>query len=319
MPLGQMPALEMTQNDTTATITGSGFEIRFDKAAGRMDSFVFQETELLHSGPLLNAWRAATDNDAAMIIPETNRPLNQWLAAGLDRLDHHTQTATVEQIRPQLVRIQVVTRVNAKGIEDGFIHRHTYHIYGSSDVVIENVINASPNLPALPRTGLTMQVSSGFERFTWYGRGPHENYIDRNVGAALGLYSGSVDEQYVPYIMPQENGNKTDVRWFTLTNEQGVGLLASGSRPLEVSVSHFTAADLHQAQHTNALVRRNEVAVNLDYMQSGLGGASCGPGTLPHYLLQPGDFTFSVRLRPFVTGEVDPVHLSREQLETVSR
>jgi beta-galactosidase/evolved beta-galactosidase subunit alpha len=120
--------------------------------------------------------------------------------------------------------------------------------------------------------------------------------------------------------MPQENGNKTDVRWLTLTNEAGIGLLAVASPPtacMEASVSHYTADDLYRAFHTNELTRRDEITLNLDYAQCGLGGASCGPGTLPQYLIQPGTFNFNVRLRPFVAGEVDPACLSRQWLETL--
>jgi hypothetical protein len=159
-----------------------------------------------------------------------------------------------------------------------------------------------------------MALPAGFEQFTWYGRGPHENYIDRNVGAAVGLYRSTVDEQYVPYILPQENGNKTDVRWLTLTREDGFGLLAAGQPPLEVSVSHYTAHELYQALHTSDLIRRDEIMLNLDYKQGGLGGASCGPGTLPQYLIQPGRFNFSLRLRP-ITAQDQPARLSRTKVQ----
>jgi len=147
----------------------------------------------------------------------------------------------------------------------------------------------------------------------WYGRGPHESYVDRKVGAAVGLYSGSVDEQYVPYIMPQENGNKTDVRWVALRNDQGIGWLATGRQLLEVSASHFTAEDLYRALHTNELSRRDSIAFNLDLKQCGLGGASCGPGTLAQYLIPPGTFSFGVRLCP-IAADQDPMRRARERL-----
>src|SRR5512136_1894001 len=159
-----------------------------------------------------------------------------------------------------------------------------------------------------------MRLPGGFEQLTWFGRGPHENYIDRNTGAAVGLYHSTVDEQYVPYILPQENGNKTDVRWLTLTNADGVGLLVSAEPVMEASVSHFTAADLTRAAHTNELERRDEVILNLDHKQCGLGGASCGPGTLEQYLIKPGEFNFSFRLRPFKSGEIDPAQASKQPL-----
>jgi hypothetical protein len=115
-----------------------------------------------------------------------------------------------------------------------------------------------------------------------------------------------VDEQYVPYIMPQENGNKTDVRWAALSNADGHGLLVSGEPLLEVSASHYTAADLYRALHTPDLVRRPEVYLNLDLMQSGLGGNSCGPRTLDKYLVWPGEHRFSLLFRPFGAGAVLP-------------
>ncbi|MBE0698643.1 MAG: beta-galactosidase subunit alpha, partial [Anaerolineaceae bacterium] len=122
---------------------------------------------------------------------------------------------------------------------------------------------------------------------------------------------GTVDEQYVPYIMPQENGNKTDVRWAALSNSAGAGLLVAGEPLLEVSASHFTAHDLYQALHTNDLARRPEVYFNLDLMQCGLGGNSCGPKTLDKYMLWPGEAKFSILLRPFSKGAV-LASLSRE-------
>jgi beta-galactosidase len=161
-----------------------------------------------------------------------------------------------------------------------------------------------------------MALAPGFEGLSWYGRGPFENYIDRNVGAPVGRYQSTVAAQYVPYIMPQENGNKTDVRWLSLTDDQsGVSLLAVAQPTMEASAGHFTAADLHQAFHTNELTPREEVILNLDYMQRGLGGASCGPDTLAQYELPPGKYSFNVRLRPFKADEVDPADLARQRLE----
>jgi len=269
---------------------------------------------VLADGPQLNLWRAATDNDVAIIAPEHTRPLPQWLKAGVDRLESAVERVAVEQPQPQVVCITTWTISQAPGCDDAINHRQTTTVYGSGDVVIENSVEANIDVDTLPRVGLTMQVSPEFEQLDWYGRGPHENYIDRNTGAALGHYSGTVDEQYVPYIFPQDNGNKTEVRWAALTNKAGVGLLAVGNQPLEVSASHFTASDLHQANHTNQLDRREDVTLNLDVKQLGLGGASCGPGVLPQYLVKPGMYNFTVRLRPFSTADEDPGALCRQKL-----
>ena len=198
---------------------------------------------------------------------------------------------------------------------------YTYTVYGSGDVVVEAHVVPAGDLPPLPRIGLQMCLPGAYNNFAWYGRGPHETYADRKLGAKVGVYSGTVDDQYVPYITPQENGNKTDVRWAALTNDTGLGLLIVGvpadeAHPwLNVSAHHFTTQDLTEATHTYELKRRDEVTLNLDYAQCGLGNASCGPGVLPQYLLEPREVRFSLRLRPFSTETSSPVELSRQVVE----
>jgi hypothetical protein len=197
----------------------------------------------------------------------------------------------------------------------GFECDYTYTVYGSGDVVIDTHVRPSRDLPPLPRVGLQMRLPGAYDTFTWYGRGPHETYADRKTGARVGVYSTTVDEQYVPYITPQENGNKTDVRWAALTDEGGVGLLAVGLPHLEVSAHHFTTEDLAAARHTYELRRRDDITLHLDHRQSGLGGASCGPATLPQHLIEPQEMRFSVRLRPISLQAVSPMALSKQVIE----
>ncbi len=313
----RLPALRLSRSDTRAVIEGADFRLVFDIAAGTISALNFRDTALVAAGPVLNVWRAATDNDGFKAEPglavspgQPAKLLKLWLDAGLDRLERRIEAVDVAQPAPGLVTIAVRAEALAPGTATRLHHTLTYAIHGSGDVVISARIHVPLGLPPLPRLGLTMQLPAGFEQVAWFGRGPHESYIDRKAGAAVGLYRGTVDEQYVPYILPQENGNKADVRWLTLTNEAGTGLLAVAQPTMEASVSHYTAADLYAAFHTNELTRRDEVILNLDLMQCGLGGASCGPGTLPQYLLLPGSYTFRVRLRPISAGD-DVQALSR--------
>ena len=182
-------------------------------------------------------------------------------------------------------------------------------------MLIDSHVKPEEGLPFLPRLGLQMQLPGGFEQFNWYGRGPQESYVDRQEGARVGVYRGIVDQQYVPYIFPEENGNKTEVRWAALTGSQGQGgLLACGAPWLSVSAHHFTASDLEQARHTSALTRRDEITLNLDYAQSGLGSAACGPGRLEKYQLKAEEVRFTVRLRPLTAEDGSPMELSRQTL-----
>ena len=178
---------------------------------------------------------------------------------------------------------------------------YLYTIFGNGEVHVQADVLPDVDVPFLPRFGLQMHLPEEFEQLSWYGRGPHENYVDRNEGAAVGTYHGTVSEQFVPYVLPEENGNKTDVRWVTLRNTAGVGLKASADRLLEMSAHHFTPEDLTAARHPHELKYRPEVVLHLDYGQSGLGSASCGPGRLPKYCLRPVEMQYRVRLHPFST------------------
>jgi len=238
----------------------------------------------------------------------------QWRKFGLDRIEHRTESVKIERISPQAVRIHINSRASAPDVKEGFECRYSYTVYGSSDVVIDVDVAPDSELPPLLRIGLQLTVPGDYNAFTWFGRGPHESYCDRKEGAPVGLYSGAVDDQYVPYIMPQENGNKTDVRWVSLTDEKGIGLLAIGMPYLEVSAHHFTTDDLTKAKHTFELKRREDITLNLDYKQSGLGGASCGPDTLPKYLIKPEPTHFSIRIRPLSSKE-SAMRLSKQVIQ----
>ncbi len=303
IPAG-LTALKVAETPEVVAVNGEGFALVFEKSSGKMKQFTYRDTELLDSGLELNIWRAATDNDGFKFADEIDwldfKLLNQWKKHGLDRLESTCNALTwnMDEEVEGAVTVKTAHSVKAEGAEFGFKHQTTYTVFPGGDVQTEHEVVCDSLLPLLPRMGLILAMPAGFEQFTWLGRGPEESYIDRKAGVAVGLYSGSVDEQYVPYIMPQENGNKTDVRWAAVTNAEGVGLLAIGGSLMETGVSHFTADDLYACYHTNELTRLDETLWTLDVVQSGLGGNSCGPMTLPQYLIEPGTFKFSVLLRP---------------------
>jgi len=303
-----MPPLQRRETAKEIIIAGEDFSLVFDREKGHLVSFNYMGSELIKKGPSPNFWRAPTDNDAARMAVE-------WRNFGLDRIEHEIEDVKVKQVLPQVVVIQVRSSASAPDIAEGFKCQHTYTIYGSSDVIVEADILPSEKLPPLPRIGLQFLIPGDYDKFTWYGRGPHENYCDRKEGAPVGVYSGTVDDQYVPYIMPQENGNKTDVRWVSLTDKNGLGLLAVGTPLLEVSAHHLTTEDLTKAKHTFELKRREDIILNLDCKQSGLGGASCGPDTLPEYLIEPEPVHFSVRIRPLSLKDPSAMMLSKQTMQ----
>jgi beta-galactosidase len=146
----------------------------------------------------------------------------------------------------------------------------------------------------LPRLGLRMSVPSAFGRVEWFGLGPGEAYADTRRAALVGLYSAAVDEMQTPYVFPQENGNRADVRWATLTNFDGGGIRITGCPEFDLTVRRWTTEDLDAARHTSELTPRNRIWLNIDLAQNGIGSASCGPGVLPQHRLEPAPARFEI-------------------------
>ena len=195
---------------------------------------------------------------------------------------------------------------------------YVYTVYGTGDMVID--MHAAPKgewTRVLPRIGLQLALPKAFDRAAWYGRGPGESYEDSKEANRVGLYASTVDGLYTPYVYPQENGNRTDVRWVSFTNLRGFGLMAQGDPVMNFSAHWYTSEDLDRAKHTYELKKRGFITLNLDHRQNALGSASCGPGPLEKYWLKPDEFRFRIRLKPFSQDRISPMALSRQWPETV--
>jgi beta-galactosidase len=251
-------------------------------------------------------WRAPTDNDRGNQMP--NRQ-GIWKQAGPGR---DIKRVAAEQLGPQIVRIAVEETLPANNSSYGC----TYTVYGNGDVIVESALEPAGELPDLPRFGMQMAMPAEFSTITWYGRGPHETYWDRKTGAAVGVYSGPVETQVHQYIRPQENGNKTDVRWVALTDADGVGLLAVGMPLLSVSAWPYTLEDLERADHPYELPARDTVTVNLDYKQMGVGGDdSWGARPHPEYTLPAKPYSYRFRLTPIPGKGASLAELSKRRFE----
>ena len=308
------PLLGVQESGTRARLAGEGFRAVFDRAAGRLVSLEGRGGALLAEPPRLRLWRAPTDNDKGGVALLREPGAIRFVELGLEGLVSEEVETLLRRGRGGVLAIAVRERLRVPKVDAVVDHRHVYAFLPGGEVCIQNVVRVPAALGDLARMGLVFAVSPGLESLTWFGRGPHESYADRKAGAALGRYTGSVDGQHVPYVRPQANGNKTDVRWFALAREDGAGpgLLVSGAAPFQFSVSHFRDEDLDAARHTVDLVRRDEVVVHVDAAQRGVGTGACGPDTLPAYRVGAGTHRFEVRLRPFDPAREDPGVLARE-------
>lgn len=281
-----------------------GFSTTFDRKAGTMVSLNFGRGELLSqtssdliqdpAGPILQAWRAPTDND---------RGFGKWLArewaqAGLDQLKRKVESFTVEKQQDGAVRISIVAVSTAAS--GTLRHRAIWTVHADRSIDLENEFSPKGSLPPLARIGVVLRLDPALENVRWLGRGPQENYADRKSAAFVGAWSSTVTKQYVRYVHPQENGNKEDVQWVVLSDPKaaGAGLkIEAVDQPIAFSALHFTAKDLAAARHDYELVPRCEVVLSLDASQSGLGNSSCGPGVLEKYAVLPQDYRLHLRLR----------------------
>jgi beta-galactosidase len=288
--LEQRNGLITVQNDTLRLVAST--------QTGFIDSLQINGQELLVAGPRLQVWRGTTDNDGIKgWTGQDEKSLGIWLAAGLDKLTLKPASAKAKRNRDGSVTLAFEHVGACTASANAIRHQHRYTVTPDGRISVENTFIVDKKLPVLPRLGVVLTLQPGLEQLTWFGRGPFENYCDRKRAALVDRYESSVTDQYVPYIMPQEHGNHTDVRWLALQGKNAT-LQVEAKGPLEFSTSHYTAHDLQAAHHTYDLQPRPEVVLNLDYRQSGLGTQSCGPGVLEQYTLKPGRYEWAYVLAP---------------------
>ncbi len=275
----------------TLELGGGDWRIVFDKARGQITSYEYRGRKILERGPVPAFWRAELSNDKGLA--------RKWRQAGLDRIRLISNDFKMHVHEAGPAEIVFLQTWRQDAASPGFEVEQNYRVDSTGVVQLDVQVRPLGKLPGqLPRIGLEVIAAKGMERFEWYGRGPYHSYCDRKVGVMLGRYAGTVDDQFVNYPMPQENGNKTDVRWASLTDSDGMGLLVRGAQPLEMSVRHYTTQNLDEAKHTYDLKRINEVVWNIDYRMAPLGNGSCGPGPLKRYWIRPEEMVYTVCFEP---------------------
>jgi len=259
----------------------------FDARTGRL--LRIGDVDVLAS-PRLDLWRAPTDNDAG-VHGEPVAPA--WRAAGLDRLRH--RLVSVDVAGSGLV---VRSRVAPATSDLGF--PVTYRWTGEGDRIrLDVTFDVEGRLTApLPRVGLRLEIPRDFRHVGWFGRGPGEAYPDTGYGTWVGRFAMPVERLQTPYVFPQENGRRADVRWATLTDPAGRGLRVEGAPTIDLTVRPWSSESLDAARHTAELADEGRLFVNVDVAQQGIGTASCGPGVLPAYRLAAEGRAFSVVFAP---------------------
>ncbi|MEX0744979.1 MAG: glycoside hydrolase family 2 TIM barrel-domain containing protein, partial [Phycisphaeraceae bacterium] len=306
-----LPVLQPVKRAVGLRFIAGAAELTFDTTFARLTRWRLMGHNLLTHGPRLQLWRAPIDNER-MGHPGS-QVLQAWQAAKLDQLQHRIDDVQVDELDEHATQITVNVRIAPPASTLALNGRYVYTLFGSGELTIAVQGAFTGDWPdMLPRIGLELAVPGEFDQVTWYGPGPGESYIDSHHATRVDVHHATVNDLYTPYIYPQENGNRAEVRWVALRNAAGVGILALGQPQINFSAHRYTVNDLHQATHTSELRPRPFITLHLDHAQNGIGSASCGPAMVERYRLKPEPFRFRTHLRPIVAAAPALPAMARE-------
>ena len=291
-------SVKVESNDRNIKVAAdNGISVTFDRSNGNISSYMANGKNLMWGSPVPNFWRAPTDNDWGEGKQISS---NLWRTAGENR---QLKSIDVKETDGKAVVTVLYTMPDATS---DYKLIYTIKPDGSTDVNADWSTNRT-DLPELMRFGLTFTVPSWMDNFSWYGRGPLENYSDRFTASFVGEYSGKVTDQYFEYIRPQESGNKTDVRWASLTGNDGNGILITGHQPLNVSALDVETSTLdpgtskHQMHSSDVVRSSDKIYLHVDLLQRGLGGDNSW-GNSPHapYRMFDKAYSYSFTITPII-------------------
>jgi len=287
----KIPVQEFENSDKTLVLGTKDFKVSFDKATGYLTNYQFQGKSIVTGALKPNFWRPITDNDIRAWKVVQN--LSNWPAI----------TASLKAIQFK-VAVEGLSKVVSVGLKSdaGLSVQLLYKISGDGVVEVNYQTKIGDQLTDPLRIGMTTELASDYSLMSFYGKGPFENYSDRNHAAEVNIYSGKVEDFIFHYVRPMENGNHTEVRWMALRNAAGTGLVVVGNQPLNTSVWPYTAENILKAKHINELEPAGFYTANIDLGQAGLGGNDTWSARgipLPEYHLNKKEYSYSFKLVPF--------------------
>jgi beta-galactosidase len=286
---GVKSKLKVIAGEPMVSITGDGFSVGFDKKTGTLSSWKFREMEMIVRGPQPNFRRAPTDNDIGNGMPKRCKA---WFDASENRRVLSTE---VTEISPE----EVIITMKLMFPDSVAMETVSYRVMANGRITVSATLKPlKDKLPELPRFGMNMQFKPDFEKVSWYGRGPYENYCDRKTASFVGIYQSTVDGLFTPYVRPQENGYKTDVRWMMLESREHISIRFSGEPLISFSALAFTYDDMkgfkQGGKHLHDLEKKPFVDLNIDFGQMGVGGDdSWGARTHEQYNLPAKEYGYS--------------------------
>lgn len=302
--------LNVEKEHTTLHVKGANFSLDFNLVNGNLMNIVRDGMQVLSKGPRVTLWRAPISNDMEII--------DKLKKVYFLHLEHEVVMNIDYHMEGNILKVEVDTINSTTNSAWHFKTKYVYTVCPSGDILIDvegtpsGRVDLAPDM--LPRIGVSMHLDKSMEHVRYFGMGPGENYADSKEAAQMGLYANTVDGLFTNYVIPQENGNHMGCKWVSMTNDRGMGLLASTEGDFNFSASWYEDKDLDDAKHTCDLVKRDYIVFNVDYKQNALGTNSCGQWQLDKYRAKFEDFKLSFRLTPFNNKEVLDKHLAAERI-----
>ncbi|MFV0539974.1 MAG: glycoside hydrolase family 2 TIM barrel-domain containing protein, partial [Aestuariibaculum sp.] len=254
--------VSISETDANFQINGANFNIKINKENGALNSYIFKGEEQVFAPLLPNFTRPLTDNDRKGWKP--HKVLKQW----------YDNKPKLISVKAKKLGDEVEIVSNYEIVKDSANVSLTYYIKPDGAIKVNYKLKALTELPNIPKVGMQMGIQDKFRQISWYGKGELENYVDRGFGFPIERYNIPLENFIEPYVMPQENGNRTEVRWLagtTKNNNEGL-LVVAESKPLNMSVWPYTEENINEAKHTYDLKESGYLTLNIDLIQMGIGG-----------------------------------------------
>ena len=306
--LENIPSVSLKDLKDAVVISNSDFTFVISKEKGVPTSFVYKGEELLAGEIKPNFWRAPTLNDDV-----DHNALPKWLNASLNDLTIVPKYIKTDKVNNAKVVVTVILDFNNDKGETILSTEQVYEINGYADVVISNNIQPNQVVTTFPKIGTQLLMPLQYNKVRFFGKDT-ENYPDRNSSGKIRLYERDAKDLFELHEEPQDNGNHSETRWLSITNDEGNGIFFTSDEHFNFSIYQYSDDNLSVAERINQMELADFWTVNVDYKQAPLGTATCGPGALEKYLIRNENYEYTIRLRPFNTSVIEDEKLYQQNV-----
>ena len=300
------PAVTCETKDGMLVFHWGDGSLTLDETTGIVTNYIFDTYEIINDYFKLNFWRAPTLNDEV-----DAHGSKAWKRAGLDALRSKRMASDTKTLPDGRVLYRQNLYLYDPAGKQQMAVNQLFTIAPDGEVAVSNRVEMMGDVTCLPKIGMQLRLPAGYERLRYFGKDA-ENYPDRNAAGTLGVYSTNALDLFEQHVVPQDNGNHSDVRWMAMESPSNpIGLFVTSTKPFHFSCYPYSDEDLTRSRRINQLEKAPFMTLNMDAHQAGLGTATCGPDVADPYLLNDRVYQYDLCLRPYPVGKQDPAELYR--------